>query len=194
MPESPALLRVRLRAGALATIAAVTLLAAGGCAGAPAPTPAPTSSAAANPIFATDEEALAAAEAAYEKFLVASAVMTGSGGSDTSALEAVAAGEALAAQVESAEAYAKEHIHSTGRREFETHKLQSVEPIGKNEIAVTFYVCDDLRGLTVLREDGSSAVSPDRVVDVPYLVTVEGGEQTLKVSGKDLWERENYCL
>ena len=93
MPESPALLRVRLRAGAMAALAAVTLLAVSGCTGAPGATPAPTSSAAANPIFATDEEALAAAEAAYEKYSEASALVAGDGGVNPDRVDAAVSPE-----------------------------------------------------------------------------------------------------
>ena len=60
--------RLTPRVAALLGSAGVLALALSGCAGAPTPTPTPPSSASAAPIFASDEEALAAAEAAYERY------------------------------------------------------------------------------------------------------------------------------
>ena len=185
--------RLTPRVAALLGSAGVLALALSGCAGAPTPPPPPPSSASAPPIFASDEEALAAAEAAYERFLIASAQATSEGGSGIAGLEAVASGEAYASQVESVEDYLNDGVHSTGRRTFATYELQSVVQGADDVVVVSFYVCDDLRGLDVRREDGSSVVAPDRVVDVPYLVVVEGARESMRVSEKALWERENFC-
>ena len=186
--------RLTPRVAAMLGSAGVLAVALSGCAGAPAPTPTPTVSASAAPIFASDEEALAAAEAAYERFLAASAQATSKGGPGVAGLAAVASGNAYVSQVESVEDYLNDRVHSTGRRTFATYALQSVVLGADEVVVVSFYVCDDLRGLDVLREDGSSVVASDRVVDVPYLVVVEGERESMKVSEKALWERENFCL
>ena len=62
--------RLTPRVAAMLGSAGVLAVALSGCAGAPAAssTPPPTASASAAPIFASDEEALAAAEAAYEGY------------------------------------------------------------------------------------------------------------------------------
>jgi len=181
------------RIAAVSAAAGVLALALSGCVGAPAPTPTPSASSPA-PIFASDEEALAAAEAAYEQFLIASAQATGSGGTNLDALDEVAIGDAYKAQRESAAAYVKDSIRSTGQRTFKTHQLQSHSEDSDRGAVVAFYVCDDLRALDVVDAAGVSVVAPDRVVDVPYLIVVEGKAGALKVSEKDLWERENFCL
>lgn len=185
------------RAGAGVVAAASVALLLGGCVGVPGATPTPTAARSASPspepIFASDEEALAAAEAAYERFLVASAEVTQSGGHDVDSLNQVAVGDALDTQLESAATYVSDNLRSTGQRTFTTHSLQSfVEDVSRGAV-VTFYVCDDLRGLDVLDPSGASVVAADRVVDVPYLVVVEGRPETMKVSEKDLWERNNFC-
>ena len=181
------------RIGVVSGAAAVLALALSGCVGAPAPAPTPSPSTQAEPNFASDEEALAAAEAAYERFLIASAEATGSGGTNVDALDEVATGNAYEAQLESAADYMEDNIRSIGQRSFATHKLQSHTEIQGRGAIVTFYACDDLRGLDVVDAAGVSVVAPDRVVDVPYLIVVEGMSGALKVSEKDLWERENFC-
>lgn len=180
-------------AAAVAT-GGVLALVLSGCIGAHGPTPTPSAPSSPEPIFASDEEALAAAEAVYGQFLIASAQATGSGGTDVDALEGVATGEAYQAQLDSAANYAKDNIHSTGQRTFTTHSLQSHSGDPDRGAIVTFYVCDDLRALDVVDASGVSVVAPDRIEDVPYLVVVEGRADSLKVSEKDLWERENFCL
>ncbi|MDR6906495.1 hypothetical protein J2X63_002181 [Agromyces sp. 3263] len=193
MPESPAPLRVRLRAGALAAIAGVTLLAVTGCTGAPVPTAAPASSAAADPIFATDEEALAAAEAAYERFLEVSTAVTSDGGSDPERLETVATGAALAEEIDAASEFQAEGLRTTGSIRFRVNDLQSND-VAEGLAQVTVYVCDDLRDLDVLDASGSSMVVDGRVVDVPYTVVLEGDATSLLVSKRELWARDNFCL
>ena len=194
MPLSRPRLAADGRVGAVTGVAgAIALLLTGGVgASVPTPTPTPTDVTIA-PIFATDEEALAAAEVAYDRFLEASAAVTSTGGTDLSPLNGIAIGAAQDAQLESAAAYVEDNLHSTGRREFTTYRLQSNEADMARGAIVTLYVCDDLRGLDVVDANGVSVVSPDRVVDVPYRVVVEGQAESLKVSEKELWERDNFC-
>lgn len=193
MPESPAPLRVRLRAGALAAIAGAVLLPLSGCSGAPAPTTAPTSSPTADPIFATDEEALAAAEAAYERFLEVSTSVTSDGGTDSDRLKAVATGQALAEEIDAAAEFEAEGLRTTGSVDFRVNELQSSDVAG-GLVQVTVYVCDDLRNLDVLDASGQSRVVEGRVVDVPYTVVLEGDKTSLLVSKRELWTRDNFCL
>ncbi|RXZ72009.1 hypothetical protein [Agromyces albus] len=178
----------------LAAAGAIALVLSG-CVGAPEPTPTPsTPTDAAEPIFASDEEALAAAEEAYERFLVATAEVTGSGGTDLGPLAGVAIGDANDAQIETAASYVEDGLRSIGRRTFVTYELQSHDEDPSRGAVVAFYVCDDLRGLDVVDINGASVVSPDRVLDVPYLVVAEGrAANDLEISAKDLWERENFC-
>jgi hypothetical protein len=193
MPESPAALRAPLRAGAMVAIAAITLLAVSGCAGSPTPTPTPTSSPAADPIFATDEEALAAAEAAYRRFLEVSTAVTADGGSNPERLESVATGQALADEIDAADDFQAEGLRTSGSIGFRVHDLQS--NAATDRLAeITVYVCDDLRALDVLDAKGNSMVVEGRVDDVPYTVVLEGGQASLLVSKRELWVRDNFCL
>jgi hypothetical protein len=160
-----------------------------------APTPTPTASSSAEPIFASDEEALAAAEAAYGRFLEASTAVTNESGSDPARLDAVATEQALEDEREAAARFHEQGLRTSGVVGFRFHDLQSVVTDNSSRVVITIYVCDDLRELDLLDESGNSVVVDGRVVDVPYTVEVEGSvAEQLKVSEKELWTRDNFCL
>jgi hypothetical protein len=182
------------RIAAVGAAAGVLALVLSGCVGTPAPTPTPSPSSPA-PIFASDEEALVAAEEAYGRFLEVSTEVTNAGGADPARLDAVAKGQALDDERAAAARFQEQGIRTAGLIGFRTHDLQSVAADGSGVASVTFYVCDDLRELDLLDANGVSLVVEGRVVDVPYTVGVEGsGADSLKVSEKELWTRDNFCL
>ncbi|HEU0180866.1 MAG TPA: hypothetical protein VFR16_01660, partial [Agromyces mariniharenae] len=81
--------------GAAVVVATGLALALAGCVSAPTPTPTPTAADTPAPIFASDEEALAAAETAYARFVEATTAVTNGGGASPDGLDSVASGEAL---------------------------------------------------------------------------------------------------
>ena len=88
MPTSRLTRRAPRRIGAaLAAIGALALVLTG-CVGSPTPTQSPTPTEAA-PIFASDEEALAAAIEAYDRYRTTSAEIAGAGGSDPERIDPV---------------------------------------------------------------------------------------------------------
>ena len=195
MPFAPlASARARRVVGVLAAGGALALVLVG-CTGAPSatPTPAPTETAA-EPIFASDEEALAALSASYSDFLAVATTVTNDGGADPERLDSVAAGQALAEEAAAAQRFADDGLRTIGSTGFRVEELQSVEVDPSRGTVVTAYVCDDLRGLDLINSSGTSLVVEGRVVDIPYTVVVEGTTvDDLKVSEKQLWQRENFC-
>lgn len=180
-------------AGGAAAFALALLL--GGCAGAPTPSPSGTPSASeAAPIFASDEEALAAAEAAYESYLAVSTAVSNDGGAEPDRLAAVATGGALDEEEDAARDLADQGVRTVGTVGFQIKELQSFSAsVERAEVVV--YLCEDLRNLDVLDASGKSLVVEGRVVDVPYTVVVSADRtDDLKVSEKDLWPRDNFCL
>ncbi|WP_157432146.1 hypothetical protein [Agromyces italicus] len=180
------------RVAALAAAGALSLVLSA-CTPAAEPSPEPTPPASESPIFASDEEALAAAVEAYERFLDVSTAVSNDGGRGADRLMSVAIGQALQDEEAAAREFADEKIRTQGDATFTVQELQSVE---QSETAtVTIYVCDDIAELDLLDEAGVSIVKRGRVTDVPYTVVATGESgDGLKVSRRDLWERENYCL
>ena len=187
--------RLTPRVAAMLGSAGVLAVALSGCAGAPAPTPAPTPPASAHPIFASDEEALAAAEAAYESFLSTSVAVTNDGGVNADRLKDVATGQALEDEAAAAARFLEEGWRTSGSIGFRVSHVQSVSVPQGDEAMVSIYVCDDLRNLDMVDGAGASLVVEGRVVDVPYTVVVTGRDSLrLKVVEKALWTRDNFCL
>ncbi|MGW9183903.1 hypothetical protein [Agromyces sp. NPDC055661] len=187
--------RRTVRRGAVAAAAATGLaLVLAGCVGAPAATPTPSPADTSAPIFASDEEALAAAEATYGRFIENTTAVTNGGGAAPESLDSVASGDALDEEQAAAQRFREQGLRTTGAVGFRVTNLQSIaeDPYG---VEITFYVCDDLRQVDLLNGAGESMVVEGRVVDVPYTVVVSGEDaDSLRVSEKELWTRDNFCL
>ena len=186
--------RSRPRVGAALAAAGALALLLSGCTGdAPAPSPSPSADAA-EPIFASDEEALAALEATYSSFLAVSTEVTAHGGESPERLEAVASGAALEDEMSAAERFARDGLRTSGSITFSVQELQSID-YSANSALVIAYVCDDISGLDLLDAGGSSLVLEGRVVKIPYTVVVQGeSPESMRVMERTLWERENFCL
>ncbi|WP_143231547.1 hypothetical protein [Agromyces cerinus] len=177
---------------ALAAAGAIALLLSGCAGGVPAPSPSPSADAA-KPIFASDEEALAALETAYGSFLAVSTAVTAESGASPERLKAVADGAALQDELSAAERFSADGLRTSGTIEFSIQELQSTDYA--KGARVSAYVCDDISGLDLLDSSGSSLVLDGRVVKIPYTVVVQGEQpESMKVVERALWERENFCL
>ncbi len=186
--------RRAVRRGAAVVVATGLALALAGCVGAPAPTPTPTSAGTPEPIFASDEEALAAAEAAYARFIEATTTVTNRGGASPEGLDSVASGDALEDERAAAARFREQGLRTTGTVSFRVDDVQSIA-VDTNAVEITLYVCDDLRQVDLLNSAGDSLVVEGRVVDVPYTVVVAGADaEELRGAERDLWTRENFCL
>lgn len=174
--------KLLLAAGAVALVLTMT-----GC-GEPPPhvTPTPTPSAA--PVFASDEEALAAAEESYRAYLAAldQALTT----FETAPLEGVAAGTALKEALESVEGFESEGKVLTGVSTIDTTSLVRAEPDG----TVYMYACLDVSGTDVVDASGRSTVEAGRPIRFPMEVTLHWGSASgLMVVEAEVWDGDNFC-
>jgi hypothetical protein len=193
MPESPARRHVRLRAGVLATIAAVVLLTMSGCSGAPAPTAAPAPSSAAAPIFATDEEALAAAEAAYGEFESVSQAIASQSGADADRIADVATPAYVPDLLDEFAQYAELGIHVEGNATLDHFSLVQQE-LDESGIQLTIYVCRDVSGVVVRDSNGADVTPADRDDRTPLIASLVGTNPTdLAVDTVELWSGDDFC-
>ncbi|WP_309617830.1 hypothetical protein [Salinibacterium sp.] len=151
------------------------------------PTPEPSST----PVFASEEEALAAATAAYAAYVTLSDQIFVEGGKDPERMSSVATGEFLKASVEGfAEVQAKGWV-STGGTVFRGATLQSYSEVGGRE-AVVIYVCEDISAVDVLDSSKISIVSPDRPNSTTFQATFDsdGNRPSLFLSSREVWSND----
>lgn len=157
------------------------------------PDPSPT----AEPIFASDEEALAAAEEAYGAFLTVSGEILSQGGAEPGRLLAVATQEVYEAESESYAQFAEQGWHSEGVSFVDSVTLQAVDNYAfEGDAAVTVYACLDVSDTDVFDSTGRSVVSENRPDRTPFETTFAYAPSTsslLILSEKTVWSGDNFC-
>jgi hypothetical protein len=163
----------------------ITLVLAGCTQPDPMPTPPPTPSAV--PVFASDEEALAAAEEAYGKYLETVDAIFADGGADPERLLTVASQAQYESELPGFLRMQDDGVRGTGRATF-TLTLQGFDAT-RGEITV--YSCDDISGTDIVDAAGTSVVGSGRANLVPYEVRLSG--DPLIVEERTLWQGSGVC-
>jgi hypothetical protein len=181
--------RLLLAAGAVAILVAIS-----GCDPAePRVTPAPTPSV--TPVFASDEEALAAAEAAYAAYLAVSDAILADGGKDPERIYSVATESVGDQEQEGFEIFASKGYRSVGATTFDSGQIESVDAFASVDV-VRIYICADSSSVDVVDSNGASVISPGRQARVPFSLGFDRSESTasgLILSSKELWQGGGVC-
>lgn len=178
---------------ALALCSGLVLATLSACAAEPGPTPT-TSKATDAPVFASDEEALAAAEKAYAAYLGVQNAVAHDGGRDAGRYAEVAIGDALASATEGADELSRMGYSTIGDIEFAQPRLQSAEYSNEASIKLVLYMCNDVSNVSVIDEAGNPVASGDGPSVTPWQVVVSGASRDdLLVSDRTLWEGTNFC-
>jgi len=177
-------------------LAALAVVALSGCfAAAPVEPPAPTASAA--PVFASEEEALAAATEAYAAYLAVSDQVLGEGGAGPERVNEVASGVARDEALSSFESFSVQKFRSTGNTTFHQLIVQGYLPAGDADAEIiTIYVCVDISAVDVLDDTGRSVVAPTRPDFQAYEVAFgihPQNEIALIVSRAEAWAGSGVC-
>ena len=184
--------RARISAVVLVT---VTALALGGCVPSePDPTSSPEPTA--TPVFASEEEALAAATDAYAAYLKASDTILSEGGINPERIDEVAVGEAADSAREASYAFSNKGFRSTGETTFGNLRVQRYSPraSGSDEI-LSAYLCEDVSDVDVLDAVGISVVSIDRPPKQAYEVAFQRADDSMRLvlSRATTWEGTGVC-
>ena len=178
-----------------AAAAALLLTSLAGCIDpGPVKTPVPTPSA--TPVFASDEEALAAAEAAYAAYLAVSDAILQEGGANPDRIDEVATPSVTVEEKKGFADFAEKGYVSIGATTFHGVQLESYEtdPSLVTDV-VRIYVCTDSSGVDVRDVSGASIVPSDRDVLLPFEIGFDrrasGG---LIVSSQALWNGGGVCV
>ena len=174
----------------IAALALVLLLA--GCvptAPETSPTPVPT----ATPVFASEEEALAAAEEAYAAYQAATDSVTAAGGTDGSPLRNLVTPEQYERETAGLAAFAATGWRTVGTSSFDSMIIQSYDDSGFAHISV--YVCSDVGAVRLIDDAGTDVTPPSRPNRLPLVVEFEAADRrsNLLISSSDIWDGGDYC-
>ena len=154
------------------------------------PDPSPT----AEPIFASDEEALAAAEEAYGAYQEVEDEVSAEGGAQPERLEKVSVGDALESAREGMLTYSNLGYRSVGFTAYRLPALQQFESYSPDGIGVvSAYLCLDLGQLDVVDSNGFSVVADTRPNKQAFEITFDLIEHELVLSSRTPWGGGGVC-
>lgn len=169
-------------------IAALVAAAMSGCLPSD-PAPVPTLEPTAVPLFASDEEALAAAEETYGKYVAVSDLVAQEGGANPERLADYVTDEWLTKEVEAFEEIAASGVRQIGSTSVSNATLQQVLTD-----AVVFYVCSDSSGTVFVNAAGTDVTPVDRQTLYKLEVTVTGSDGSeLRIEGIEPWPDASGC-
>jgi len=173
-------------------IGALAAIALSGCVGGPPAavvTPAPSES----PVFASEEEALAAATEAYAAYLALGSQVASDGGENPERMGQVTAGNAYQQELETFKSMRSASIRGVGGQTFDTVSVQMVD-VATGDIVV--YLCLDTSTADLIDSDGTSTRSTDRATRFPLLIELEVAPKSgsdLSITESESWSGENFC-
>ncbi len=174
-------------------MAAVLVLA--GCTPTPpsvTPEPVPSST----PVFASDEDALAAATAAYAKYLVVSDLIARDGGTGVERMKPLVTSDQYTKELAGFKVLTDEGIHAVGSSNFSGARLQSVREPANGITEVTIYACSDATNVRVVDQNGEDVTPPNRPARSPFeLAFVSSSENSvaLLLARSELWSGKDFC-
>lgn len=176
-----------------ALLAAAVLLALAGCVPSAAPSTAEPS-ASATPVFASDAEALAAAEKAYAAYQEVSDQIGADGGSEPERLIGLVTGKLKQSDLIGYQKLRTEKWHVVGSTKVSAATLQSADlSSAAAKDAVFVYLCLDVSGVDVLDIAGNSVVSATRPSSQAFLVSFDRLGKKLLPSSRNSWTGPATC-
>lgn len=146
------------------------------------------------PLFASDDEALEAATAAYAEFLRVSGEILRDGGADPERLRPLVSDEVYETEAEGFARLRQNAWRSVGQSEAVGVVLQQHLAGDSANTEVIVYVCVDLTGTDVVDSVGQSVVDPARPLELAFEVVFEAKESgSLVIAEKSVWEEPSTC-
>jgi len=181
-----------MRTGSFLVTAAL-LLALAGCVPVDShPSSSPTGSA--TPVFASDAEALAAAEKAYLAYLKVSDEIGHDGGEDPDRINPTVTLDRRAIEQRGSKSLKDHGLHTSGATAFSNPSLQRVTRSG-DDVEVAFYACWDVTAVRVLDSTDRDVTPVDRVNrrTLEVVVTTVDGRLPLLLESDDAWSGDSSC-
>jgi len=183
-----------MRTGSL-VVTATLLLALAGCVpvdshGSPSP------HASATPVFASDAEALAAAEKAYAAYLKVSEVITADGGAGPHRIDSYVTADQAPREHETYAYFSKNNLHTAGTAKFSSPALEQMVFDEGGAAELTIYTCVDASDVRVLDASGVDVTPANRDDLTPLEITLVSSKKTrshLLVSESSRWSGSGVC-
>ncbi|TFD68842.1 hypothetical protein [Cryobacterium ruanii] len=175
-----------------------------GCSAAPAPTPSntavpvPTATAAPTetpPVFASNDEALAAAKAAYTKYL---SLGDSAGATDSDSWEeylSLTTGTEHDGAAQVGKLMEEKGWSFTGVTLFDSMTIQSSRALPDSTWEIRTYLCLDLSSSDTVNDAGDSVIKNDepRSPMIVVFVTPDKNSRQLLISESPIWSGSNFC-
>ena len=156
--------------------------------------PDPTPEATADPLFASDEEALAAAVEVYERYLAVSSQILQEGGANPERLEPLVAPDVYAEELETFNEFASAGQRAIGANELVGSDLQQRVPDmdGATEEVIS-YMCISRANTDVVDADGNSIVPPNAPDRYVFEVVTVHDRESARIESRTLWDGFEAC-
>jgi len=141
--------------------------------------------------YATDEEALAAAEEAYAEYVNVVLASYREGVIDSSTLSDVASGDHLAELLDEFDERVADGRYIVGNESFDQVVLQRYSRDGSPSEIIAVYLCDDLSDLAIYRDGekiGPNEPLTTMTMQVVFDLSID--RDALLVSARDIWDSE----
>lgn len=193
-----------MRTAAAATALGLTLIVAAGLAACSPDDPVrpPDPGPSRTPVFASEEEALAAAEEAYREYLAVANAVAQDGGADPERYKSVVTQSWLEHEIEFASELREAGNRQFGDVTFTPLSLQSAD-LSSADVAVSAYTCLDVSGTRLVDTAGVDVTPTDRDLVVPIEVVFRASKAGLSdgsnrvprllIEGSDLWTGQDFC-
>ena len=161
-------------------------------AGCSAQQPAPKETTAAadqKPLFASDEEALAAAQAAYANYLDVSDQIARDGGANPERLKGLVSDSLYSEQVSGYKDVNAKGLKASGASTFDNFRIQDI-----TDSSITNYVCLRLSGIHVIDSSGSDVTPSGRDDNLPLQMEWKQVSGKLVLEKSEVWTGQNFCL
>ena len=147
-----------------------------------------------SPIFESDEEALAAAEAAYAEYSSVSSNILMEGGQNPDRIEPFVSPDILQNQLDGFSLYSDAGWHISGPSTFDSFVLQ--QHLEESDVAtVVVYLCVDVSSARVLDASGTDVTPIGREDRVPLEVEVAfANSDSWLISRTERWGGDDFCV
>ena len=157
--------------------------------------PPPEPPASSEPLFASDEEALEAATAAYEEYLAVSGAVTSQSELSATGVEPFVTSDYLGEFDLALDQLRENGLRTEGLSRLARAELQQYFEDSAG-VTIVIYVCLDVSGVRVLNEDGQDLTPPDRSTLVDLEISLSSAPEEpekLLLASSESWEAGAVC-